>query len=212
MKSRYIAIEGPIGVGKTSLAKLLNEELNGRLLLEDVEENPFLKKFYQSRDEFAFQAQVFFLFSRYRQQLEASKQDLFHQMTVSDYVFEKDRIFASLNLGDDELALYEQIYALLNHRVVRPDLVIYLQGSVKSLLGRIKKRAKDYEKSIDADYLGRLSEAYNNYFFYYTDTPLLAINTDHIDFVKSREDFDELVKEVRQHRRGTKYFVPLGSR
>jgi deoxyguanosine kinase len=212
MQNRYIAIEGPIGVGKSSLAKMLAEEFEGRLLLEDVEENPFLKKFYEAREKHAFQAQVFFLLSRYRQQREFLQQDLFQQTTVSDYLFDKDRIFATINLSDDEFALYDQVYALLDHRVARPDLVIYLQAGAKTLQERIKRRGKDYERGIEARYLERLCEAYNNYFFYYSASPLLVINTDGIDFIKSRGDFDELVKEVRRFRRGTQYFNPLGSK
>jgi len=211
MKPRYIAIEGPIGVGKSSLAKLLAEELDARLVLEDVEENPFLQKFYEDREKYAFQAQLFFLLSRYRHQAELVQQDLFQQVTVSDYLFDKDRIFAQVNLSDDELALYEQIYGMLDASVMRPDLVVYLQASPKVLLDRVKKRNKDYEKPIDTDYLAKLSEAYSNYFFHFNETSLLVVNTDHIDFMKTREDFDALLKEILRTKRGIQYFVPLGS-
>ena len=212
MGSRYIAIEGPIGVGKTSLANMLAEELDARLLLENVEENPFLGRFYENRKDYAFQTQVFFLLSRYRQQSELSQPDLFKQSTVSDYLFDKDRIFAGVNLTDTEFALYDQVYALLDHRIPRPDLVIYLQAGPRVLLDRIKRRAKEYEKGIDSGYLARLSEAYNDYFFYYTASPLLVVNTDKIDFVKSRRDFEELLKQIKRLKRGTQYFVPLGSK
>ncbi len=212
MKPRYITIEGPIGVGKSSLASLLAEELSARLLLEDVEENPFLKRFYESREEYAFQAQIFFLLSRYRRQAMLGQQELFQDYTISDYLFDKDRIFAQINLSDDELALYEQIYALLDHRIVRPDLVIFLQASPRTLLARIKKRGKDYEKEIDLDYLGRLSEAYDDYFFHFNLTSLLVINTDNVDFIKNREDFEELLKEIKSFKGGVQYFNPLGSR
>jgi len=211
MKPRYIAIDGPIGVGKTSLAGLLADGFEGRLMLEQVEDNPFLADFYKDRESYAFQTQIFFLFSRYRQQREAVQQELFKQTIVSDYTFDKDRVFASLNLSDDELALYDQIHALLDHRVARPDLVIYLQASVPTLMERVRRRGKDYERGIEADYLERLSKAYNDFFFYYDQTPLLVVNTDQIDFVESRADFEELVKEIRRLKRGTKYFVPLGS-
>lgn len=211
MKPRYIAIEGPIGVGKSSLARLLAEELDARLMLEDVEENPFLKKFYEAKEKFAFQTQIFFLLSRYRQQAEMAQQDLFQEYTVADYLLDKDRIFAGINLSDDELALYEQIYTMLDNRVARPDLVVYLQASPRVLLDRIRKRAKEYEKGMEKAYLERLCQAYNDYFFYFNDTSLLVVNTDQIDFVRSREDFEELLKEIRRHRRGIKYFVPLGS-
>lgn len=212
MSIRYIAIEGPIGVGKSSLAKLLAEEFDARVILENVEDNPFLKKFYEARADMAFQTQVFFLLSRYRQQMELLQQDLFHQHTVSDYLFDKDRIFAGVNLTDDELVLYDQIYSLLDHRVAKPDLVLFLQASPKVLMERIKRRGKDYEKGIDMNYLKKLAEAYNDYFFYYNTTPLLVINTDKIDFIKNQGDFRELVKEIVRVRRGTQYFVPLGSR
>lgn len=212
MKLSYIAIEGPIGVGKTSLAKLLAEELEARLFLENVEENPFLRKFYESRAQFAFQAQIFFLLSRYRAQAEMAQQDLFQQCTIVDYIFNKDRIFARETLSDDELVLYEQIFSLLDDRAILPDLVIYLQASPRVLMDRIKRRNKEYERGIDPAYLQRLCEAYNDFFFSYNETPLLVINTDRIDFIKRREDFDELVREIKQARRGTQYFVPLGSR
>lgn len=211
MDNRYIAIEGPIGVGKTSLAHMLNKVLDGRLLLEDVEENPFLKKFYADPGRYAFQAQLFFLLSRYRQQAEAIQQDLFHHTTISDYMFDKDRIFANINLGDDELVLYNQVYELLDKRVARPDLVVFLQASVPVLLERVKKRGKDYERGIGGDYLDELSEAYASYFFNYNETPLLVVNTDGIDFVESSEDFAELVSLIRKFRKGVQYFVPLGS-
>jgi deoxyguanosine kinase len=212
MEHRYIAIEGPIGVGKTSLAKMLAEEFEGRLILEDVEENPFLRPFYEARDKHAFQTQVFFLLSRYKQQQGAMQQDLFAQTTVADYIFDKDRIFATVNLSDTELALYDQIYALLDHRVTRPDLVIYLQAGTRVLLERVKRRGKDYERALEARYLEKLAEAYNNYFFYYAATPLLVINTDAIDFIQSRGDFLELIKEIRRFHRGKQYFNPLGSK
>lgn len=213
MKLRYIAIEGPIGVGKSSLARLIAEEFeDARLLLEEVESNPFLKKFYESREDYAFQTQIFFLLSRYRLQVNMAQQELFQQYTISDYIFDKDRIFANINLTDDELVLYEQIYSMLDHQVVRPDLVLYLQASPRILLERIKRRGNEYEKGIDLNYLEKICEAYNKYFFHYSDTSLLVVNTDGIDFVKNQGDFDELLKEIRRFRRGIQYFVPLGSR
>jgi deoxyguanosine kinase len=211
-KPRYIAIEGPIGVGKTSLARMLAEELSGRLVAEEVEDNPFLKKFYESRREYAFPTQVFFLLSRFKAQAELAQPDLFDQYTIADYLFDKDHIFAKINLSDDELALYEQIYSLLDHRIMRPDLVIYLQASPRVLLDRVRRRGKAYEKGIELDYLQRICEAYNDYFFYFMNTSLLAVNTDHIDFIKSRADFEGLLKEIKRFRRGVQYFVPLGSR
>jgi len=198
-------------VGKTSLARMLADELGAALRLEEVEENPFLSRFYESRKDYAFQTQLFFLLSRYKQQAEMAQKNLFQEYTVSDYMFDKDRIFARVTLSDDELALYEQVHSLLNHGVTRPDLVVLLQASPRTLLERIRKRGKEYEKKIDAHYLERLSEAYNDYFFHFNESALLAVNTDNIDFIKSRQDFDELLKEIRRIKGGTQYFNPLGS-
>jgi deoxyguanosine kinase len=209
MEHRYIAVEGPIGVGKTSLVKLLAERLHGRPVLETVEENPFLPAFYKSPAEHAFQTQLFFLLSRYQQQQALTQADLFAQVTVSDYVFAKDRIFASLTLNPDELALYERVYAALGPRVVQPDLVIYLQARLDVLLSRIKRRARDYERHFDAGYLEKLSRAYNDYFFHYGDTPLLVINTSDIDFVHNEADLDNLVSVIRKMRKGVHHYLPL---
>ncbi|OGP59287.1 MAG: deoxyadenosine kinase [Deltaproteobacteria bacterium RBG_13_61_14] len=209
---RYLAIEGPIGVGKTSLAERVAEVLGARLVKEPADENPFLPGFYQDPRRYAFPAQVFFLLNRYRQQQELAQQDLFAQSTVADYLFDKDRIFAHLNLSDSELELYEQIYGSLNLRVVRPDLVIYLQARPKVLLERIKRRATPYEKNLDLKYLERLSAAYGDYFFYYNQTPLLSVDTSEIDFLEREEDFQALVKEIKTAKGGTQHFNPLGSR
>jgi deoxyguanosine kinase len=209
MEHRYIAVEGPIGVGKTSLVKLLAERLQGRPVLETVEENPFLPAFYKSPAEHAFQTQLFFLLSRYQQQQALTQADLFAQVTVSDYVFAKDRIFATLTLNPDELTLYERVYAALGPRVVQPDLVIYLQARLDVLLSRIKRRARDYERHFDAAYLERLSRAYNDYFFHYGDTPLLVINTSDIDFVHNEADLDNLVSVIRKMRKGVHHYLPL---
>jgi deoxyguanosine kinase len=209
MEHRYIAVEGPIGVGKSSLVKLLAERLGGRAVLETVEENPFLPAFYKSRSEHAFQTQLFFLLSRYQQQQALNQADLFAQVTVSDYVFAKDRIFATLTLNPDELSLYERVYAALGPRVVQPDLVIYLQARLDVLLARIKRRARDYERHFDADYLEKLSRAYNDFFFHYADTPLLVINTSDIDFVHNEADLDNLVSVIRKMRKGVHHYLPL---
>lgn len=209
-KPKYIVVEGPIGVGKTSLVNLLVDEFGGRPIFEDVDGNPFLPEFYRDRNRYAFQTQLFFLLSRYRQQGEISQQDLFSQTTISDYLFAKDRIFASINLEENELALYEQVYQLLDARVAKPDLVIYLQAETEVLVERIRKRGKGYEKGISASYLSALVEAYNDFFFHYSDTPLLVINTSQIDFVKRSGDFSELVKVIKGMKKGTQYFVPMG--
>ncbi len=209
---RYIAIEGPIGVGKTSLANLLAQELKARLILEKPEENPFLPQFYRDRKGYAFQTQVFFLLSRFQQQKEIAQPDLFNRITLSDYIFAKDRIFASLNLNDHELALYEQLYQLLSHQIPTPDLVVFLQAKPEVLLHRIKTRNISYEKEIDLNYLRELVEAYNYYFFHYDQSPLLVVDTSEIDFVNRKEDFSQLVREIHQMKKGTLYFIPKTSK
>jgi deoxyguanosine kinase len=209
---RYIVIEGPIGVGKTSLSKLLAKEFNARSILEKPEENPFLPYFYQDRKKHAFQTQIFFLLNRFQQQKEIAQLDLFNQVTLCDYLFAKDRIFASLNLDDHELALYEQIFHLLTGQIPSPDLVIFLQAKPEVLLHRIKSRNLTYEKELDLEYLKMLTEAYNYYFFHYDQTPLLVVNTSEIDFVNRKEDFSQLVREINQMKRGTSYFIPMRSK
>jgi len=206
--ARYIVIEGPIGVGKTSLATLLAPQLNARLVFERAEENPFLTDFYQDPARFRFQTQIFFLMSRFAQQEEFSQHDLFHQVTISDYLFAKDRIFAYLNLNDQELALYEQIYRMIEPKVVRPDLVIFLQADTETILRRIKQRARSFEKNVSRDYIEAVNEAYNHYFFRYSETPLLVINTSDIDFVHNPDDLDDLIRQVLSMREGTLYYVP----
>ena len=207
---QYIVIEGPIGVGKTSLTKLLAKEFNARCILERPEENPFLSHFYQDRKKYAFQAQVFFLLTRFQQQQEISQLDLFNQVTLSDYLFDKDRIFALLNLDEHEFALYEKIFQLLGGRIPTPDLVIFLQAKPEVLLHRIKSRNIAYEKEIELDYLKRLTEAYNYYFFHYEQSPLLVVNTSEIDFVKRKEDLEQLLREIKEMKKGTWYFTPMG--
>ena len=211
-KHRYIVVEGPIGVGKTTLTRALSRRFGGRTVFEIVEENPFLASFYQDRNKFAFQTQLFFLLSRFKQQQELFQQDLFAQMTVSDYLFAKDRIFASITLDPNELALYERIYEHLGPRVLKPDLVIYLQARLDVLLARIKKRGRDFERRFDADYLSELSRTYNDFFHRYEETPLLVINTSDIDFVESEADLDELVRVIGQIKRGMHYYQPLGTK
>lgn len=208
LRSRYIVVDGPIGVGKTSLASLLAEELGGRLILERAEDNPFLPEFYRDPDRFRFQTQTFFLLSRFAQQEEMLQPDLFDRIIVSDYLFEKDRIFAYLNLDEHELALYEQIYRLLEPKIARPDLVIFLQANAETLLRRIKQRGRDFEKDVDHGYIAAVNEAYNQFFFRYTDTPLLVINTSDIDYVHRRADLDDLLKQILTMRQGTQYYVP----
>jgi len=211
-EKRYIAVEGPIGVGKTSLARMLASELGGDLLLEQTEDNPFLDKFYRDTKRYAFQTQIFFLLTRYQQQKDLSQLDLFQRMVVSDYLFDRDRIFAHLNLDKDELRLYDSLYTLLETRITRPDLVILLQARPEILKERIRARGMRSERNISLEYLEEVAKAYRDYFFYYSDSPLLVVDATEIDFVQNREDFEDLVKEIKGTRKGTWYYKPLGSR
>ena len=210
---KYIAIEGVIGAGKTSLAKKIKERLNAELILEQFEANPFLEKFYSDRKRYAFQTQMFFLINRYKQQEELNQENLFTEFIVSDYVFEKDRIFAYLNLNGEELNLYESIFPLLNRNLRKPDLVVYLQSSLERLMFNIKKRSRRVERNLTRNYIEELSEAYNHFFFRYNNTPLLIVNSTEIDFVNSEEDFEELFKQIFREDRGlTEYFKPESKR
>jgi len=208
-ENRYLVIEGVIGAGKTSLARLLADRLGAGLVLEEVEDNPFLKDFYRDRTRYAFQTQMHFLFSRYQQQRNLRQTDLFNDKLVADYLFQKDRIFASLNLVDKELALYERLVGWLELDVVKPDVVVYLQASTDTLMERIMKRNRSFERDMDRDYIDRLNDAYNHYFFHYTDTPLLVVNSNRIDFVHEPEDFEDLFRRILTHHEGTMYYVPL---
>jgi deoxyguanosine kinase len=210
--ARYIVVEGPIGVGKTTLARLLADELKARAILEHVEENPFLKKFYEEPGKYAFQAQLFFLLSRYRQQHELAQQDLFNQSTVSDYLFAKDHIFAQSTLDGDELALYRQLFGLLDSRLPKPDLVVYLQARADVLMERLRKRDRDYERRISPEYVQRIAEAYRDFFFYYDETPLLVVNVSEVDFVAHSDQLDDLMREIGSMGRGVQHYIPLGSR
>ena len=206
---RYIAIEGVIGAGKTSLAQKLSTKLGSNLILEQFEENPFLEKFYTDRNRFAFQTQMFFLINRYKQQQQLNQQELFSKYIVSDYIFEKDKIFAYLNLSGEELKLYESIFPLLERDIPKPDLVIFLQSSNDRLMNNIKLRGRKFERNLTRAYLSELSEAYNNFFFKYSNTPLLIVNTSEIDFVNTEEDFDELYEQIFREDRGfIEYFNP----
>ena len=207
---RYIAIEGVIGVGKTTLATMLSERLGGRVVLEKFEENPFLEKFYQDPEHYAFQTQIFFLLSRYRQQQVLFQADLFQKIVVSDYMFEKDKIFAYLNLQDDELRLYETLVGQLEKNIPTPDFVIYLQSSVERLMTNIRKRARSIEEPISEEYIRNLNEAYNYFFFRYKAAPLLIVNATQIDFVNNRKDFEELFSQIlRPQRSAVEYYNPM---
>jgi deoxyguanosine kinase len=203
--SGYIAIEGPIGVGKTSLARMLGECLNARLVLEMAEENPFLPRFYKNREPAAFQTQIFFLMSRFTQQRQIVNHDLFSQALISDYLFDKDRIFARINLNDQELTLYDRISSELEVGIVKPDLVIYMTAAVDALLERIRRRGRDFERGFDRDYLEMVCEAYSEFFFHYDRSPLLIVGTDHTDFATDDDNFSYLVDKILSRPQGTEY-------
>jgi deoxyadenosine/deoxycytidine kinase len=207
---RYIAVEGVIGAGKTSLARILANKINAKIILEEFETNPFLAKFYDDRKRYAFQTQMFFLINRFKQQQELNQEDLFSQFIVSDYIFEKDNIFAYMNLSGDELKLYETLFPQLQRDLRKPDLVIFLQASTDRLLYNIRKRNRKIERSITKSYIKELSEAYNNFFFKYNNTPLLIVNSTDIDFVNREKDFDELFNQIFREDRGfIEYFNPV---
>ena len=206
----YLAVEGVIGVGKTSFARMLAEELKSEMMAEEVFENPFLADFYKNKKRYALQCQLNFLISRYQQQQQLVKRDLFAQKIISDYLFAKDAIFASVNLNEPELLLYEKIAAVLSSEIPKPDLVIYLQASTPTLLERIRKRDLGFEKPIDFDYLELLNKAYDYFFFNYIDTPLLEVKTDNIDFVNNPDHFTDLVSQLKKPINGKKYYSPAG--
>jgi deoxyguanosine kinase len=206
---RYIAIDGPIGVGKSSLAERLGARLDANVVLDDGE-NPFLQDFYMGRAGAAFQAQLFSLLNRHRQQTELRQGDLFAQTTISDYLFEKDRIYAHLNLDDNELFIYQRLYDLVAADVITPDLVIYLQAPTDVLRRRLRDRARANPEApvLEDEYVRELNEAFNHFFFHYQATPLLVIETSHFDLSWGEEALDDLVKQLRGMGRGTRYYVP----
>ena len=205
----HIAVDGPIGVGKTSLVGLLAKRFEGVKVLEDID-NPFLPDFYKNKKGAAFQTQLFFLLSRYQQQREIAQIDLFSGLVVADYTFPKDKIFACLNLDDSELLIYDKLYTLLADSIPKPDLVIYLQGSLETCMKRVRKRLKASEKGLTPEYVAQLIEAYNYYFYHYEETPLLVVDCNEIDFVNRPADFDDLVAQIQRARRGVQYYVPAG--
>ncbi len=212
MQFHYIVIEGAIGVGKSSVAERLAERLDATTVLEEWGQNPFLKPFYENKPGAAFQVELFYVLSRYRQQQELLQRNLFQSQTIADYAFEKSRLFAYLNLEDNELLIYEKLYGLLAEGVPRPDLVVYLQASTEVLMKRIRQRGRVEENGLSEEYLAEVNRAYNHYFFHYTQTPLLVVNTTDVDFVKRSEDVDDLIKQIRAMGRGTQYYVPMGSK
>jgi deoxyguanosine kinase len=207
--SYYIAIEGVIGAGKTSLTKLLAERMNANPVLEASEENPYLEDFYRDPQRFSFQLQLFFLISRYRQLLNIPQRDLFHSHLIADYIFAKDKIFAHLNLERRDLILYEKVSTLMEKEIPKPDLAIYLQSSTERLIEHIRQRNRKYERNISPDYIRQLNEAYNTYFFHYKETPLLVVNTSEIDFVRNTGDLEDLIRQIENPPIGVKYYVPM---
>ena len=211
MRWNYVAFEGPIGVGKTSLVTMLSERLEAVRLLEDVS-NPFLESFYDEVPGAAFQAQLFFLLSRYRQLTEAAQGELFQQLTLADHTFQKDRIFAHLTLSDSELMLYEKLWSLLAPQLAKPDMVVYLQGSTDVLMQRVQRRKRPDETGISHAYLDEVNQAYAHYFYHYQETPLLVINTSEIDFVADEGDLDDLIVQINSMENGTRVYVPRHER
>jgi deoxyguanosine kinase len=204
----YIAIDGVIGVGKTTLTNMIVERFDGKAIYEEVEENPFLADFYEDAKRFAFQTQMFFLLSRYRQQQDIPQRELFHHLIVADYTFWKDKIFAYLNLEARELFLYEKIASLLERDIPKPDLVVYLKSTPERLMQNIKNRGRTFEKNMSFEYIQSLNKAYNNFFYHYNETPLLIINTTTMDFVHNDNDFSEIVKLIMSNIKGTFIYNP----
>ncbi|HTK83393.1 MAG TPA: deoxynucleoside kinase [Bacteroidota bacterium] len=210
---RHIAIEGVIGAGKTSLASLVGERLSAKLVLEQFEENPFLSKFYEDQDRYAFQTQMFFLLSRFKQQQELHQADLFHRFLITDYIFEKDKIFAYLNLEDDELKLYENVMSAIEHSVPTADLVVYIQCNVGRLMSNIRARGRDIERNMSEQYIRDLNEAYNYFFFRYKASPLLIVNASQIDFVHNPQHLEDLLFEIfRPNKAPVEYYNPAVSK
>ncbi len=207
----YIAIEGVLGVGKTTFARKLAADLNAKLVLEDVDNNPFLERFYKDMKNTALQTQLYFLLNRVKQQKELKQIDLFQRKIVSDYLIEKDRIFAYVNLSEDELNIYEKIYSILmdTNELLRPDLVVFLQASIETLLERIKKRGREYEKSISHEYLNKITEAYNYFFSHFPRTiPLVIVNTDEFNVLKDDILYEKIKKFILNVKGGVHYYTP----
>ncbi|MFA5810882.1 MAG: deoxynucleoside kinase [bacterium] len=204
---KYIAVDGPIGAGKTTLARMLAEEMNGHLCLEPAEKNPFLPEFYKDRAKNAFKTQLFFLLNRYQQQLELRQRDLFSQTLVCDYTFAKDLIFAKVNLSEDELTLYNTVFHLLHERLPKPDLVIYCRAEPRVLLSRVKKRGIEYERLITEEYLENLTDSYNHHFLNYDETPLLVVDTSEQNYMERPDDFQNIKRALLSHRGGTVHLI-----
>ena len=205
---KYIAIEGVIGAGKTTLASMLSKSLGSSVIMEEFDQNPFLEEFYNDPERYAFQTQLFFLLNRFNQLQELRQTDIFKQTVVSDYIFEKDRIFATLNLTPKEMKLYDGIARLMEKEISVPDIVIYLQASTAKLMNNIRKRGRSFEKNMKVEYIDALNELYTKFFFHYNKAPLLVIHTDDIDFEHSDFDYQDILQEISHHQGGTRYYIP----
>lgn len=204
----FIVVEGPIGVGKTTLAKRLAESFGSDLLLEGADENPFIERFYQDPKSAALQTQLFFLFQRARQLQALRQADMFRPVHVADFIMEKDRLFAQMTLDDEEYKLYEQVYEHVTIDAPTPDLVVYLQAPVDVLVKRVSKRGRDYERHMDADYLDRINESYTRFFYDYTAAPLLIVNAAEMDLVNNESDYQLLLEQINKTQSGRRYFNP----
>lgn len=207
IQPRYIAVDGPIGAGKTTLARMLSEDLGWHLCLEPAEKNPFLPEFYKDRARNAFKTQIFFLLNRYQQQLELRQQELFSGGMISDYTFAKDLIFAEINLSEDEMSLYQTIFKLLHERLPKPDLVVYMRAESRVLMQRIRKRGFDYERPISEEYLQQLTEGYNRFFLNYGETPLLVVDTSEQNYQERPDDYQNIKRAILSHRGGTVHLI-----
>lgn len=212
MNFHYIAIDGPLGIGKTTAVEALASRLNATTVLEDWGQNPFLKSFYEDKSGTAFQVEVFYLLSRMRQQQELIQRKLFADVTLCDYIFEKSRLYAYLNLEDAELVIFEKLYALLAESVPQPDLVVYLEAPPEVLLRRIRARARPEDEPVSEEYLKEICRAYNHYFFHYTRSPLLVVNTSELDLAGRPDQVDDLLKQIEGLGKGTRYYVPLAGK
>lgn len=207
---RYLAVDGPIGAGKTTMVEKLAERYESVKVLEDIE-NPFLEDFYRDVPGAAFQTELYFLLSRFKQQQDLVQPELFSRLLLADYAFQKNRIFAYTNLSDDELMIFDKLFLLLEPQVSKPDLVLFLTADVGTCLQRVKRRKMNAERSISEKYVSELIDAYNHYYYHYNASPLLVVDTRHLDFANRTEDFDELVNQLSRPIRGTQYYVPVGS-